>query len=168
MKLDWRKVRSGSIFTRALPWSAALVFVASAAMAQSADDEAIRNYVLTMDKVVQYDTAARALETAMNKDPAVKAERRKMSREFARGPGAIRARLERHPKILAFFTNTGLTKEDAALIPVVLTNGCLASDSPQLARRLVYSEAQKAFCADNSVALHKLRIFAPVRPDLPK
>ena len=146
----------------------ALALIATAAAAQNADDEAIRSYTLSMDKVVHYDAAARALEAAMNKDPAVKSDRQKMGREFARTPGRLEARLDRHPRVLAFFTSEGLTKGDAALIPLVLTNGCLAADYPQLAKGLVYSDAQVQFCKNNRVALHKLRIFAPVRPNPPK
>jgi hypothetical protein len=145
----------------------ALALIATGAMAQNADDQAIRQYPLTMDKVVHYDAAARALEAAMNKDPVLKADRQKMGREFARTPRALEGRLDRHPRVLAFFRHEGLTRDDAALIPLVLGNACLAGTQPQFAKALVYSDAQVQFCKDNQVVLQKLRIFAPVRPAPP-
>jgi hypothetical protein len=147
-----------------IKFGAALTLVASAATAQAPDSQAIQDYTLTMEKVVHYDAAARALEAAMQKDPALKTERQKMGREFARTPGAVAKRLDRHPRVLAFFTAEGLSTDDAALIPVVLSAACRAADSPQIVKALVYSDAQVKFCKDNHEALHKLRIFAPVRP----
>jgi hypothetical protein len=144
------------------------LFIASAAVAQNADDQAIRNYTLTMDKVVRYDAGARALESAMNSNPQIMAARQKMARQFAGTPRALEARLDRFPQIEAYFTKEGLTRDDAALIPLVLGNACLAGSQPQFAKALVYSEAQVQFCKDNQVALQKLRIFARVRPTPPK
>lgn len=144
-----------------------LAFIASAAAAQSPEREEILNYELTMQKVIRYDAAARALEAATNNDPEIRAERQKMIGEFATTMGALKLSLDRHPRILAFYTKEKLTRDDAALIPRVLSNGCRAADLPQFARELIYSEAQVDFCKVNRMALRKLRLFQPVRP-IPK
>jgi hypothetical protein len=140
------------------------LFIGSGAFAQNADDQAIRNYTLTMDKVVRYDAGARALESAMNRNPQIMVARQKMARQFAGTPRALEARLDRFPQIEVYFTREGLSRDDAALIPLALGNACLAGSQPQFAKALVYSEAQVKFCKDNQGALEKLRIFAPVRP----
>jgi hypothetical protein len=140
------------------------LFMGSAARAQSTDDQTIGAYVLTMTKVVDYDAAVQALQTALSRDPAVKNEYHKYALEFSDNLRAIRARFDRHPKILAFYTNEKLTEDDAVLLPVALRNGCLAADGSPFADRMPHSDAQMQFCKANSVALHKLRIFTPVRP----
>ena len=149
---------------RTLITAMTLVLATTTAMAQNADDKAIRQYDLSMDKVAHYDAGARALEAAMQKDPTLMADRQKMGREFADSPAALKMRLNRHPRVLAFFTAEKLSLDDAALIPTALSNACHADESPGLAKVLVYSEDQLKFCKDNRGALHKLRIFAPVRP----
>lgn len=134
---------------------------ASAAHEDPAGDKAMHDYVLTMPKVKAYETATEALDAAIKKDSALQSEVEKSEDEPDATIAQIRAKLDHHPKLFAFYAAEGLNKDDAVLLPLTLINGVSVVQYPQLEEKMkaVVSPDQIAFCKANLEELKKMKFF---------
>ncbi len=134
---------------------------AFAAHDDPAGDKAMHDYVLTMPKVEAYGTATEALATAMKKDAALADEAAKSGDEPDQTLEQLRAKLDRHPKLFAFYAREGLSKDDAVLLPLALINGVSVVEYPQLEEKMkaVVSPDQIAFCKAHLEELKKMKFF---------
>jgi hypothetical protein len=134
---------------------------AFAAHDDPAGDKALHDYVLTMPKVKSYEAATEALEAAVKKDPALQSEAEKSGDEPDATIADIRAKLDHHPKLFAFYANEGLSKDDAVLLPLTLINGVSVVQYPQIAEKMqaVVSPDQIAFCKAHLEELQKMKFF---------
>jgi hypothetical protein len=132
-----------------------LLATPTAAFAADAGDTAIHDYVLSMDKVRAYDAGALALAAATQSDSALRVERAKMNREPDGTYADLLAKMDNHPRVYAFFQKQGLSKADAALIPLTLLSACSIAGEPQLATGMTstVSAQQVDFCKTNQSEL---------------
>jgi len=119
--------------------AAALLAVTAAAWAQGgsggtsgggltpAETQALHNYVLSMDKLQKYAAASDELKKTVRTDTALAAEIKQMSDEPEETLADLRARITRHPTVLAYFTRQGLSTDDVLLLPMTLMGASLAT-----------------------------------------
>jgi hypothetical protein len=123
--------------------AAALLLLASAAWAQAGsggadaakkvDDDlkpgevhALHGYVLSMDKLQRYALATNALKRAIHDDLVLSDEVKQLAGEPEDTLSDLRARLDHHPTVLAFFTKQGLSADDVVLLPITLMGAAMA------------------------------------------
>jgi len=129
-----------------------VVLVAAPAEAAKDDDpagaKALHDYTLSMDKVKRYEAAMEALQAAGSADPSLKAEGEKMSDEPDGTLADIEAKFDRHPRIYALYAKQGLSKLDAAALPIALMDAMTVVQMPQIGPKMAdrVSDAQLAFC----------------------
>ena len=99
------------------------------AAAADADEIAVRNYVLSLDKVNRYIAATEALAKAVESDPALAAEQEAAEQEPGDTIAELRATVVRHPKLLAFFRQQGLSVDDAILLPFAIVNAMIVAET---------------------------------------
>ncbi|HEY3639274.1 MAG TPA: hypothetical protein VGK90_14090 [Rhizomicrobium sp.] len=145
----------------------AAVFVSTCtAIAASVDDpagdKALHDYVLTMDKVKQYEAASTATAAAAASDPSIKAESDKMATEPEKTFADVLVKLDRHARLYAFFAKQGLSKTDAVALPIALMDACSAVEYPQIAAKLAsrISQSQIAFCKAHQPELKSMKFFS--------
>jgi sirohydrochlorin ferrochelatase len=134
---------------------------AFAARSDPAGDKAMHDYVLTMPKVKAYGAATEALAAAIKKDAALADEAEKSSDEPDQTLEQLRAKLDRHPKLFAFYAQEGLSKDDVVLLPLTLINGVSVVEYPQLEEKMkaVVSPDQIAFCKAHLEELKKMKFL---------
>lgn len=149
-------------FSVALIVSCMAVTSAMAELNDPAGEKAMHDYVLTMPKVKAYDAATNAADAAMKADPSLKAELDKSDNEPDKTIADLRAKMDHHPRIFAFYAKQGLSKDDAILTPLSLMSACTVAQYPQIAAKMAssVSASQIAFCKANLPALKKMRFFA--------
>ncbi|HEX4534859.1 MAG TPA: hypothetical protein VH000_11555 [Rhizomicrobium sp.] len=127
-----------------------------------ADDTAVHDYVLTMDKVKAYEAADADLQAAARSSNALRGEIRQMAHEPDATSADLIAKFDKHPEIFAFYSKQGLSKADAALIPVTLLPACSAAQSPELAAGMsgLVAPQQVDFCKANMSELQSMPIFS--------
>jgi hypothetical protein len=143
----------------------AFVLAASPARAGVAADpgnKLLHDCVLTMPKLQAYDRAFKALVAAAHADPSLKTDSAAMSAEQDPTVADTVARMDRHPRVYAFFQKQGLSKSEAALLPIVLMNACMAVQYPAIARQMAdtVAPAQIDFCKANGAQIRSLGFFA--------
>ena len=136
----------------------ALLVMATPALASLANDPGVKilhDYVLTMPKVMAYDTAYRAFNAAAKKDAGLATEAEQTSDEHAPTVADTINKMVKHPKIYAFFQKQGLSQTEAALLPLILVNACTVvmykADPAQL--KDMVSQSQIDFCKANLAKL---------------
>jgi hypothetical protein len=144
---------------------AVLVLAATPALARMPSDpgdKLLHDYVLTMPKLQAYDRAYRALVTAAKGDPSLRADSAALSAEQDPTVADTIAKMDHHPRVYAFFQKQGLSKTEAALLPIVVMNACMAVQYPAVARQMADTVApgQVDFCKANNAAIKSLSIFA--------
>jgi hypothetical protein len=144
-------------------WILGWMVACGAGLALAADpagEKAIHDYTLTMPKVKAWAEATQAFNDAAAKSPALAAE--------ASGPGGSDdtlaqtiATFDRHPKLYAFYSAKGISKEEAALVPLAIQGACSVATYPQLAQKMasMTSPAQVAFCKTNLAEIRKLKVY---------
>jgi hypothetical protein len=145
---------SFSVSVRSLLFSTVIALGASSALAASADDVALRSYVLTMDKVNRYVTAALALEKAKEADPSLEQEEEAAENEPSETLSDMRALVAKHPRLYRFFQQQGLTIDDSLLIPLTVVNATIAIETGTPLTDTV-SQAQINFVRQNREAIEK-------------
>ena len=131
--------------------AALAVLIAASAEAAKTDDpagaKALHDYALSMDKVKRYKAATEAWQAAGSADPTLRTEGDKMTGEPDKTLGDVEAKFDRHPRIYAFFAKQGLSKLDAAALPIVLMDAGTVAQMPQIASKMTdrVSESQIAF-----------------------
>lgn len=85
-----------------------------------ADNAALKAYVLDAGKVNRFIAGLTALAMAKQMNDAIAEEYERMESEDGTSLAQLRAKLNRHPPIFAFFQRQNLTVDDAVLIPLVI------------------------------------------------
>ena len=140
----------------------ALMVAAPAGAAKNDDPagaKALHDYTLSMDKVKRYDAAMDAWRAAGSSDPPLKAEGEKMSDEPDSTLADVEAKFDRHPRVYAFFARQGLSKLDAAALPIVLMDAITVVQMPQVGPKMTdrVSDAQLAFCRTHMAELKAVK-----------
>jgi hypothetical protein len=125
-----------------------------------ADKRILQGYKLSMDKLKHFGAADRALYTDAARDPALKAEIDKMSEEEPQETVAdLTAKLDRHPKVAAYYKKEGLTSQEAVVIPLAtmeamstLRNKGVGAASPDQLQFAKQHEAEIQALLDQSSA----------------
>ena len=144
---------------------AALVLATTPAFAKVATDpgdKLLHDYVLSMPKIQAYDRAYKTLVAAAHADPSLRADSAAMSAELDPTVADTIAKMDHHPRVYAFFQKQGLSKNEAALLPIVLMNACMAVQYPAIAKQMADTVApgQIDFCKANAGAIKTLSFFA--------
>lgn len=144
--------------------AAALLFATPALAAHSPPDPGahiMKDYVLTMPKLKAYETAYEALVTAAKADPSLKADVAAASNEHDPTIADTIAKMDHHPRVYAFFQRQGLSKPEAALIPLIVMDACMAVQYPQMLHTMgdMVGPAQVDFCKANAAQIKALRVF---------
>jgi hypothetical protein len=150
------------LFVRVL--IAALLLAAPPAYAKVASDpgdKLLHDTVLSMPKLQAFDRAYKSLIAAAQSDPALKADSAAMSAEQDPTVADTIAKMDHHPRIYGFFQKQGLSKTEAALLPIVLMNACMAVQYPAIAKQMADSIApgQIDFCKANAAGIKTLGFF---------
>lgn len=141
---------------------ALVLMVAVSAEAAKNDDpagaKALHDYALSMDKVKRYGTAMEAWQSAGSADPTLKAEGEKMSGEPDSTLADVEAKFDRHPRVYAFFAKQGLSKLDAAALPIALMDAMTVVQTPQIGPKMAdrVSDSQLVFCKTHMVELKSM------------
>ncbi|HXC55609.1 MAG TPA: hypothetical protein VNU97_09950 [Rhizomicrobium sp.] len=145
---------------------AAAVLLATPAMAakQAPDPGAhlMHDYALSLPKAKAYDTAYLALTTAAKTDKSLQAEIEAASREHDPTIADTIAKMDHHPRVYAFFQKQGLSKMEAALLPLILMDACSGVQYPQVLQTMgdMVSQPQIDFCKANMAVLKGLHFFS--------
>ncbi|HEY1612924.1 MAG TPA: hypothetical protein VGF97_04410 [Rhizomicrobium sp.] len=134
---------------------------AAAAADDPATDRTLHDYVLTMDKVNHFSAAMDAFDVASKSDPSLKAEGDAMSSEPDATLAQVEAKFDHHPRVFAFYAKQGLSKADAAVLPIALMDACTAVQYPQVAAKMAsrIAPSQVAFCKANLATLKAMKFF---------
>ena len=138
------------------------VLMAASVQAAKNDDPAgaktLHDYALSMDKVKRYGAAMEAWQAAGATDPALKAESEKMSGEPDATLADVEAKFDRHTRVYAFFAKQGLSKLDAAVMPIALMDAVTVVQMPQIGPKMAdrVSENQIAFCKAHMAELKSI------------
>ena len=145
--------------------SAAAFVVLIAAQAEAADDpagaKALHDYTLSMDKVKRYGAAMEAWQAGGAADPSLRTEGEKMSGEPDATLADVEAKFDRHPRIYAFFAKQGLSKLDAAALPIALMDAGTVAQMPQIAPKMAdrVSDSQIAFFKAHMAELKAMKFL---------
>src|SRR5258707_11347119 len=115
--------------------TAAFLFMTPALAAHAPPDpnaHVMKDYVMTMPKLKAYETAYEALVVAAKADPSLKADVDAASSENDPTIADTIAKMDHHPRVYAFFQRQGLSKTEAALVPIIVMDACSAVQYPQL------------------------------------
>jgi hypothetical protein len=145
-------------------FAAVLTLLAAPALAAHAPDpdaHLMHDYALSMPKAKAYDAAYLALVTAAKSDKGLQADVAAASSERAPTIADTIAKMDRHPRVYAFFQKQGLSKNEAALLPLILMNACAAVQYPAVLKSMgdMISQPQVDFCRANMAALKTLHFF---------
>ena len=120
-----------------------------------ADNAVLKAYVLDAGKVNRYIAGLTALAMAKQSDDAIAEDYERMDNEDGTSLAQLRAKLNRHPRIFAFFQRQTLTPDDAILIPLVMTMAGVAVAVPgQMADAI--SPAQVNFVRSNAALVQRM------------
>lgn len=143
--------------------AAALVLLVTVSAEAAKNDDpagakALHDYALSMDKVKRYGTAMEAWQTAGATDPALKTEGEKMNDEPDTTLADVEAKFDRHPRVYAFFAKQGLSKLDAAALPIALMDAMTVVQMPQIGPKMAdrVSDSQLAFCKTHMAELKSM------------
>ena len=141
------------------------LFCAPPAFAAGMDATSLKqmhDYVLTMPKVQAYEAAYTALTAAAKADASLKADYQAASEEKTKTLADEIAKMTHHPRVYAYFSKQGLSKEDAVILPMALMGGCMVAQYPSAAAKLAAqtSAQQGDFCKQNMAAVNKLHFVS--------
>lgn len=144
--------------------AAAVLFTTPVAAAHRPPDPGahlMKDYVLTMPKLKAYDAAYLALVTAAKTDAALKADVEAASNEHDPTIADTIAKMDHHPRVYAFFQKLGLSKMEAALLPLIVLDACTAVQYPQMLQTMgdMVSAGQADFCKANQASIKTLHFF---------
>jgi hypothetical protein len=125
--------------------------VAPAGLAQSgAQDNGMKNYKLSMEKIKAYDSATGKMQALFASDPALQS-----SMMEAMKKGGMMAALETNPKTMAVIKASGLTAQEFLIIPscVQITASVYNSQAQGSAMGAMVSQENIAFYARNKVEI---------------
>jgi hypothetical protein len=140
-----------------------VVFLSIAGLAQTkpldADEMAIRDYVLTMDKVKAYAAVAQKAGATAQADPALAAEMKKVEAADVSNTQKV-AMMEKSPHVAAFFKSAGITPHDFVFTPMTILTaslGIAAQDAKKQPPSYI-TPANMKFVRDHREELEKLSL----------
>jgi hypothetical protein len=125
--------------------------VAPAGLAQSgAQDNGMKNYKLSMEKIKAYDSAMVKMQALFASDPALQS-----SMMEAMKKGGMMAALESNPKTMAVIKASGISAQEFLIIPscVQITASVYNSQAQGSAMGAMVSQDNMAFYAKNKVEI---------------
>jgi D-arabinose 1-dehydrogenase-like Zn-dependent alcohol dehydrogenase len=128
--------------------------VAPAGVAQSgAQDNGMKNYKLSMEKIKAYDSATVKLQAVLASDPALQS-----SMMEALKKGGMMAALEGNPKLMAVIKASGISAQEFLIIPscVQITASVYNSQAQGSAMGAMVSQENIAFYVKNKVELDQI------------
>jgi hypothetical protein len=143
----------------------ALALVSTTAVSASdispADKKIMLGYTLTMPKLNAYEAPTAALKAAEAKDPSLAKDVEAAGSEHTTDMNGEFAKMDHHPRVYAFFAKSGLSKQDAILIPLTLMSACTVAQYPTMAPAMAdqVSPGQIAFCKTNMPAISKMKFM---------
>jgi hypothetical protein len=145
---------------------AAALLAATPVLAKTAADPSahvMHDMVLTIPKLKAYDAAYGALTTAAKSDKSLATDLAAAAGEHDPTIADTIAKMDHHPRVYAFFQKQGLSKPDAALLPLVLMEACTAVQYPQLLKdkdmAVMIGQPQVDFCKANMAAIKGLHFM---------
>ncbi len=128
---------------------AVLLVVASGAAQASgdlspADNKALHDYTLSMDKVKAMQAAMDDYKAAAAKDPSLKDQTKDIGNE-AQSIAQMEARFQANTRLMTIYSRRGITAADAVLMPLTLMSASVAAQYPAAAAKLT---AQTSPAAD--------------------
>jgi len=128
--------------------------VAPAGLAQSgAQDNGMKNYKLSMEKIKAYDSATGKMQALFASDPALQS-----SMMEAMKKGGMMAALENNPKTMAVIKASGISAQEFLIIPscVQITASVYNSQAQGSAMGAMVSQENIAFYVKNKVELDQI------------
>jgi hypothetical protein len=119
---------------------AVLLVVASGAAQASgdlspADNKALHDYTLSMDKVKAMQAAMDDYKAAVAKDPSLKDQTKDIGNE-AQSIAQMEARFQANTRLMTIYSRRGITAADAVLMPLTLMSASVAAQYPAAAAKL--------------------------------
>jgi hypothetical protein len=136
--------------------------VAPAGLAQSgAQDAALKNYKLSMEKIKAYDSATGKLQAALASDPALQASMMESLKK-----GGMLAAIENNPKLMAVMKASGLSAQEFLVIPscVQITASVYNSQAQGSVMGAMASPENIAFYVQNKAEIDRLMKTWQARP----
>ena len=141
----------------------AAVFAVASAAAQAsgdlspADNKALHDYTLSMDKVKAMQAAMDDYKAAAAKDPSLKSQTKDIGNE-AQSVAQMEAKFQTNARLMAIYSRRGITAADAVLMPLTLMSASVAAQYPSAAAKLTAqtSQQQVDFVKAHSAELKKM------------
>jgi hypothetical protein len=136
--------------------------VAPAGLAQSgAQDNGMKNYKLSMEKIKAYDSAMVKMQALLGSDPALQSGMMEAMKK-----GGMMAALENNPKTMAVIKASGISAQEFLLIPscVQITASVYNSQSQGSAMGAMASQENLAFYAKNKAEIDRIAKNWQARP----
>ncbi|MGA9794800.1 MAG: hypothetical protein WBQ17_04605 [Rhizomicrobium sp.] len=145
-----------------LKLACAALFVVASGAAQAggdlspADNKALHDYTLSMDKIRAMQAAQVELKQLVKSDPAL--SKLADDTDDSANLTQLEAKLNSMPKLAAVYRKHGLTAADAILMPLTLMGASVAVQYPSAAAKLAAqtSPAQIAFVKAHAAELKKM------------
>jgi hypothetical protein len=128
--------------------------VAPAGLAQSgAQDNGMKNYRLSMEKIKAYDSAMVKMQALLASDPALQSGMMEAMKK-----GGMMAALENNPKTMAVIKASGLSAQEFLIIPscVQITASVYNSQAQGSAMGAMVSQENIAFYVKNKAEIDQL------------
>ena len=128
--------------------------VAPAGLAQSgAQDNGMKNYKLSMEKIKAYDSATAKMQALFASDPALQS-----SLMEAMKKGGMMAALESNPKTMAVIKASGISAQEFLIIPscVQITASVYNSQAQGSVMGAMVSQENLAFYAKNKAEIDQI------------
>jgi hypothetical protein len=128
--------------------------------APNPDEAAIHDYILSMEKVSNYATVGKKLQSAASADPVMAAEMKKVEDTDVSNVEKA-ALIEKSPHTAAFLKANGMTARDFVMIPMTVITagiGLSAQDAKGKSPAFV-NPANIQFVRDHKSELEKLQLF---------
>jgi hypothetical protein len=123
------------------------VFILAAGAAQAddlspADNKAMHDYTLSMDKVKAMQAAMDDYKAAVAKDPKLASESKDVDND-SKSIAQMEARFQSNPKLMTIYSRHGITAADAVLMPLTLMSASVAAQYPSAAAKLSAQTSQQ-------------------------
>ena len=161
LTVNWQVKISSLVMAAILLSSAALAQAKSGAKDETnPDEQAVHDYILTMDKVHKYVEVAKKVDAARKADPAMAAEMKKLEDSDAYNVQKV-AIAEQSSYLSAFFKTNSITARDYIFTPMTVFTAALAiaaEDAKQNPPAFVNPENMK-FVREHKAELEKENLF---------
>jgi hypothetical protein len=123
------------------------VFIAAASAVQAgdlspADNKAMHDYALSMDKVKAMQAAMDDYKAAVAKDPKLASESKDVG-DDSKSIAQMEAKFQSNPKLMSIYSRHGISSADAVLMPLTLMSASVAVQYPSAAAKLSAQTSQQ-------------------------